>query len=148
MKKFIFSAFLMALMIAGAQAQSSGAAKACCSKGGSANAAACESKVASVSATDQEAYAMAAAKLASTDASIETRTSATDGQVSYVRKTSQPDGSVSFVDVTYDATTQSFVEKTIEAKPTSAKAAKACCAGKTGGSKSCCSGAKASAPVQ
>jgi len=122
MKKVLFSLFLFSAMAVGVQAQSSSCAKACAAKPAGA---ACESKSAEASA--------AAAKLASTDATIETKTCPGTTAVCYVRKVSEKNGSVSYVDVTYDASTNTFVNvspmKTSEAGCSkSASGSKACCA--------------------
>ena len=67
----------------------------------------CEGKSASVATTGGSD---AAAKLASMDSSIETKTCPVTGTVSYVRKeTCAGSGTVSYVDVNYDAATNTFV---------------------------------------
>lgn len=146
MKKFIFSLFFFSLMAAGLQAQKSSCAKSCSKS--AATAAACQSK--SPAAASVETTNAAAAKLASMDASIEAKKCPVTGNVSYVQKVSSKKGEVSYVDVTYDASTNSFVNvapsKTeaagmgagcSSAKGASAKG-KACCASGASASKSCC----------
>jgi hypothetical protein len=145
MKKVLFSLFLFSAMAVGVQAQSSSCSKACTAKpAGSA----CEMK--SASSADANA---AAAKLASTDSSIEAKTCPGTSAVCYVRKVSEKNGKVSYVDVSYDATTNTFVNvspvkgnKEASCAPTSTSASgKGCCApGATSvsGSKTpaCCAG--------
>ncbi|HOY06670.1 MAG TPA: hypothetical protein PLO67_14780 [Saprospiraceae bacterium] len=122
MKKAIFFfAFIFALGMASANAQS------CC-----AGKTACASKM---------------SKAASSDASIEKRM-ADDGTVSYVRKEADAQGNVRFVSVQYDETANAFVNVAPKTATASDKAdmtkkscsaattGKACCAGKTAG-KSC-----------
>ena len=124
MKKVLFSLFLFSAMAVGVQAQNAACAKSCAAKPAGST---CDSKSASTDA--------AAAKLASTDATIETKTCPGTNAVCYVRKVSETNGSVSYVDVTYDATTNTFVnvspmKSTKETSCTgkSASGAKACCA--------------------
>lgn len=144
MKKVLFSIFLFSALALGVQAQKSSCtnSKSCTAK----PAAACESK-STTSATGVNGDA--AAKLASMDATIEAKTCPVTGTVSYVRKETSTNGTVSYVDVSYDATTNSFVNvapSTMQghegcgAKGTSASG-KSCCAGgakSTSGTKSCC----------
>jgi len=125
MKKVLFSLFLFSAMAVGVQAQNAACAKSCAAKPAGAT---CDSK----SATSANA---AAAKLASTDATIETKTCPGTNEVCYVRKVSETNGTVSYVDVTYDATTNTFVnvspmKSTKEAgcSGKNASGAKACCA--------------------
>lgn len=127
MKKGVFLfAFLFALGIAAADAQS------------------CQGKAASAS----KACCMKADKAAAADASIEKRMS-DDGTVAYVRKESDAQGNVKFVSVKYDETSDAFVNvapKTVSANATSgmtkkscaAGASKACCAKGASAEKSCC----------
>lgn len=143
MKKVLFSIILFSALALGAQAQKSSctSSKSCTAK----PAAACEGKSASTTSVNGDA----AAKLASLDATIETKTCPVTGTVSYVRKETSSNGTVSYVDVNYDAATNSFVNvapSTMQghegcgAKATSTSG-KSCCAGKassTSGSKSCC----------
>src|SRR5688572_13884429 len=106
MKKILFSLCFFSFMIVGAQAQKAACSKTC-TKGSAANAAACQAKAPSV-ATAQTGEA--AARMASLDATIETRTDPSTGTVSYVRKeTCAHSGSVSYVDVNFDASTNTFV---------------------------------------
>jgi hypothetical protein len=155
MKKVLFSFFLFSVMAVGVQAQKSACSKSCAAKPAS-GVSTCEGKSTSVATTNSND---AAAKLASMDASIETKTCPVTGTVSYVRKeTSAGNGSVSYVDVNYDATTNTFVNvspmkmeggKECGTKGT-ATSGKSCCAGKSAatstsgsGSKSCCAGKSA-----
>lgn len=138
MKKVLFSFVVMSLMAVGAQAQKSSCSKTCTAK----------PAAAAVNCSSESSTA-AAAKLASMDASIESRTCPVSGTVSYVRKETGKNGAVSFVDVSYDASTNTFVN----VSPVKAEAAKAscgtsatsasgksCCATKASASKSCCAG--------
>lgn len=102
MKKVLFSLFLFSAMAVGVQAQSSSCAKSCKAKPAGTTAS-CDSKSSSADAN------AAAAKLASTDASIEAKTCPVSGTVSYTKKVSEKNGSVSYVDVSYDAASNSFV---------------------------------------
>ena len=115
MKKVLFSLFLFSVMAVGVQAQKS-------------------ASVATTGGSD------AAAKLASMDSSIETKTCPVTGTVSYVRKeTCAGSGTVSYVDVNYDAATNTFVNVSPmkmeggkdSATSTSGSNGKSCCAGKT-----------------
>ncbi len=143
MKRFLFSALFLSLMVVGAQAQSS----ACCKKGASKDASAksCDGK--STSSTAEVSTTEAAAKLAATDKSIESKTCPVSGKVSYSKMETSKKGEVTYVDVNYDAETNTFVNasamKMTDSKDCSSKSAdaKACCAGKTADSKSkaCCS---------
>ncbi len=152
MKKVLFSFFLFSVMAVGVQAQKSACSKSCTAKP-AAGVSSCEGKSASVATAGGSD---AAAKLASMDASIETKSCPVTGTVSYVRKeTCGHSGTVSYVDVNYDATTNTFVNvspmkmegnKDCGSKGTSANG-KSCCAGKsaatsTSGStgQSCCAG--------
>ena len=137
MKKVLFSIFFFSLMVVGAQAQKSACSKSCTAKPASASVSSCH---------DSNA---AAAKLASTDPTIETRTCPVSGTVSYVRKqTASANGAVSYVDVNYDAASNSFVNVSpvkmeggagCAPKATSANA-KGCCSATAAASKSCCAG--------
>lgn len=143
MKKVIFSLFFCSFLVVGANAQKSGCSKSCTK-----SAAACTVKA--PSAADAESNA-AAVKLASMDASIETRTDAATGAVTYVRKeTCAHSGVVSYTDVTYDAASNTFVNVSpihmegaaggCQGKATSASAAKSCHGGSATAGKSCCGG--------
>lgn len=147
MKKFLFSLCFFSFMIVGAQAQKASCGKPC-TKSTTASASSCHDKAPSAASTTSGANLDAAAKLASMDASIETRTDPATGNVSYVRKeTCSHSGSVSYVDVSYDATTNTFVNvspsKTMGSgcgtKATSASG-KACCTSGAAMGKSCCAG--------
>ena len=137
MKKVLFSVFFFSLMVVGAQAQKSACAKSCAAKPSSASVSAC---------SDSNA---AAAKLASMDPTIETRTCPASGKVSYVRKQASTDnGAVSYVDVSYDATSNSFVNVSpmkmeggagCAPKATSASG-KSDCSSKSASGKACCAG--------
>ncbi len=107
MKKFIFSFFFFSLMIVGAQAQSKAACAKTCTKS---EAAACKSQAPSTAMTSDVDYNASAAKLAANDPTIVTNTCPVTGAVSYTRKeTNVANGQVSSVDVSYDASTNSFV---------------------------------------
>lgn len=137
MKKVLFSIFLFSALALGVQAQKSSctSSKSCTAK----PAAACESKSAT-SATGVNGDA--AAKLASMDATIESKTCPVTGTVSYVRKETSTTGTVSYVDVSYDAATNSFVN----VAPSTMGAHEGCGAKTTSGSgKSCCAGGSAKA---
>lgn len=161
MKKVIFSIFFFSLMVVGVQAQKSSCSKSsCAAKPAAAMNSSCgEPKTASTaSATDVNA---AAAKLASMDPSIEARTCPVSGTVSYVRKENGAKvGEVTYVDLTYDATTNSFVNvspvKMGGANSCGAKGASGsgagCCAGKatstsSSANKACCAGKSKTAAV-
>jgi hypothetical protein len=154
MKKFIFSLFFFSMMIVSAQAQKTSCAKTCTKS--SAASAACKSQApgaASVSTADLNAEM---AKVASMDASIETRKDPATGNVSYVRKeTCSHSGKVSYVDLSYDASAGSFVNVSpmkMEGKSAgsgcSSKATsvngKACCSKGVADGKACCAGKAAS----
>ena len=103
-----------------------------CSKAAQAS---CHGKSASVVATDGSADA--AAKLASLDESIESRTCEKSGSVSYVRKVvDNQTGSVSYTDVQYDSELGKFVNVSPSMKSAGCcskmKSASGCCAGKGG----------------
>lgn len=141
MKKVLFSLFVFSAMAVGVQAQSSSCAKSCAAKPAGAT---CESK--SASTADANA---AAAKLASMDATIETKTCPGTNNICYVRKVSEKNGSVSYVDVTYDASTNTFVNvspsKGHDKAPGCAPSAvstgnKSACSASGSKTQSCCSG--------
>ncbi len=145
MKKFIFSCLFFSLLAFGAQAQ-----HACCKAGSKS----CEAKApssASASVVSPENSA-AAAKVAASDETIETRTDPITGNVSYVRQVSAENSAeASFVSVSFDPVTNSFVNVSPmsmeEGHNSSMKSSngKSCCSmGNTSG-KSCCSGKTASA---
>jgi hypothetical protein len=120
MKKAIFFfAFIFALGMASANAQS------CC-----AGKSACANKM---------------SKAASADASIEKRM-ADDGTVSYVRKEADAQGNVRFVSVQFDETSNAFVNaapKTATASDKADMTKKSCTAGEAGSGKACCAGKSA-----
>jgi len=136
-------------MVVGAQAQKASCTKTC-TKSSAASAACHEKAPSAASVTTGTGNSVAAAKLASMDASIETRTDPATGNVSYVRKeTCSHSGTVSYVDVSYDATTNSFVN--VSPVKTSGSATgcgskatttsgKACCTSGAAMGKSCCAG--------
>jgi hypothetical protein len=120
----LFFALLVGLGLTSLQAQT-------CVK----SASACSKKSASV-ATGGKAHCAgsveAAAKLASLDESIETRTCEKTGSVSYVRKETNPEtGAVIFTSVEYNSEMGKFVN-------VSPSEGKACCKGAKAAS--CCSG--------
>jgi hypothetical protein len=147
MKRILFSLLLVSAFAAGAQAQSKAScAKSCAAKAASASS--CHSKVAGMTAVSAE-DAAAAAKLASLDATIESRKDETTGAVCYVRKeTCSHSGSVSYVALNYDAATNTFVNVSPtavnetkaagcgSAKATSASVKSCCVAGSA--NKACC----------
>lgn len=144
MKQVLFTFFFFSVMAVGLQAQSSSCSKTCAAKPASAGVS-CDSKGA---ATTTASATEAAAKLASMDASIESKTCPVSGKVSYVRKETDKKGTVSLVDVSYDAATNSFVNaspmkmeggQNCGTKASSAKG-KNCCAGTTASGKACCAG--------
>lgn len=146
MKKILFSLCFFSFMIVGAQAQKASCAKPCTKS--TAASASCHEKAPSAASATSGANLDAAAKLASMDASIETRTDPATGNVSYVRKeTCSHSGSVSYVDVSYDASTNTFVNVSpakamgsgCSTKATSASG-KACCTNGAAMGKSCCAG--------
>jgi len=135
MKKILFSLSLLVFLAFGAQAQ-----HACCSKS-AAGKSSCEAKVATTTPIPAE-YQTAAAKVASLDATIESRTNPVTGEVTYVRKeTASHNGEVSFVALNFDPATSTFVNVSptqVAAKENtqgcgssakSASATKSCCAG-------------------
>ena len=136
MKRFtLFLALLVGVGMGSVQAQK-------CSK---AQKAAC-AKSASVSKVN-DGSADAAAKLASLDDTIESRTCEKSGSVSYVRKVVDNEtGTVSFKDVQYDSELGKFVNVSPSMKgccSAKMKSASGCCAGKKGAVKS----AEAAAPA-
>lgn len=146
MKRFLFSTLFFSLMLVGAQAQSSNCSKKCTSKQASSKS--CQGKSASATADAGTATIEAAAKLASMDESIESKTCPVSGKVSYSKKETSANGEVSYVDVNYDAETNTFVNaspmKVEETKACSGKKAKGCCSSKSAksasaDSKGCCS---------
>lgn len=153
MKKVLFSIFFFAVLIAGASAQKADCSKPCGSK--SASAASCQAKAGATTSTASADEAAAAAKLASMDKTIESRTCPVSGTVSYFRKEAQPGGGVKQVDLQYDATSNTFVnvapstmkgQEGCGSASKSASSSKSCCAGKatnasaSGKSAGCCSG--------
>ncbi len=151
MKRIFFSFMLLAAFAVGAQAQSSGCAKSCTGK----SAAACQTKVAGTSTTIGSDHAMAAAKIASLDPTIEPRKNQETGEVSYVRKETNPhDGTVSYAALNFDATTSTFVNvgpSKMEAPAgcsshATTTSGKSCCAAGAA-SKSCCAGKTKSASL-
>lgn len=144
MKRFLFSTLFFSLMVVGVQAQST----SCCSKSKTASSKSCESK--NTSTTAEVSTVEAAAKLASMDESIETKTCPVSGKVSYTKKETSAKGEVSYVDVNYDAETNTFVNASPmkmdqSKKECSGKDAKACCSSKSASAsaKGCCSGKSA-----
>lgn len=109
-------------------------------------------KATKTAALENNADALAAAKFAANDDTIESRTCATSGTVSYYKKTVGEGGDVSYAPVTFDMDTKSFVMAA--AAPAAAKgcskAAKGCSKAEKAAcsktEKKCCSkkGAKAS----
>ena len=124
----VFALLLGFGMMSSVQAQScQKSASACCKKSAS---------TASADKAMAPGTVEAAAKLASLDASIETRTCDKSGSVSYVRKVKdETTGAVTYADVAYDQELGQFVN-------VSPKTAKACCAKAV--SSGCCAGKKSS----
>lgn len=153
MKKVLFSLFFFSLMIAGASAQKADCSKTCGSK---ATTSSCQAKASSTAAVNTDE---AAAKLASMDKTIESRTCPVSGTVSYFRKEKLADGTVKQVDLTYDASVNAFVNVSptqvaghngcsAEKGKAAATNGKSCCASGTakaasGKAGSCCTGGKA-----
>ena len=134
MKKVLFPFFFFSLMVVGAQAQKSSCAKSCAAKPASASVS-CDSKKSSTASMDASETSMAAAKLASMDQTIETRTCPVSGTVSYVRKENGQNGTAKFVDVSYDASTNTFVN----VSPVKGEGAANCSPGaKSASGKACC----------
>ena len=143
MKKVLFSLFFFSFLVLGANAQKASCSKTC-TKGSSASA--CSAKAPGAAASSDTQTTAAASKLASLDASIETRTDVATGNVTYVRKeTCAHSGTVSYSDVNYDATSNTFVNvspmkmeegtKTGKSCSSGAATGKSCCAGKAGATK-------------
>jgi len=123
----VLFALLLGIGMSTVQAQNCQKTSACCKKSGS---------VATTSTTQKAGSSEAAAKLASIDETIETRTCEKSGTVSYVRKVVNGEtGAVTFADVTYDSDLGQFVN----VSPTMAKS---CCTQKAGSA--CCTGKKGS----
>lgn len=154
MKKILFSLFFFSVMVIGVQAQKSSCAKSCTAKPAAA-AASCHSNsaaTASVNPAECTAPSSAAAKLAASDPTIETIT-CPDGTVCYKRKvTDASTGQAAYVSLSYDASTNTFVNvapSTMEGgschgKATgSATAVKSSCTPASG--KACCAGKAKSA---
>lgn len=151
MKKVLFSIFFFSLLAIGAQAQKSSCAKSCAAKPASASASCGSKSSSSVATLNSMETTTAAAKLASMDPTIESRTCPVSGTVSYVRKeTSGNSQKVSYVDVSYDASSNTFVNMSPSkmegghegcgtAKAASASG-KGCCAGTAAAGKACCAG--------
>lgn len=155
MKKIIFSLFFLSMMVVGAQAQKASCAKSCTKS--AATSAHCQEKAPSAASTASFNNSDAAMKVASMDASIESRKDAATGNTYYVRKeTCAHSGTVSYVDVAFDANTNTFVNVSpvkaagsaggsgCGSKATSASG-KACCATGASAGKSCCAGKGAAA---
>ena len=125
----LFFALLVGLGLTSLQAQT-------CSK----SASACSKKSASMTASEKAhcaGSAEAAAKMASLDATIETRTDEKTGAVTYVRKEVNPEtGAATFTSIEYNSELGKFVN-------CSPKEGKACCKGAD--AKKCCSGKGAKA---
>lgn len=139
-------------MIVGAQAQSKACSKTCTKS----EAAACKAQAPSTAMTSEVDYNASAAKLAANDPTIETKTCPVTGTVSYVRKeTNVHSGKVSLVDVSYDASTNSFVNvspvkaegsgSSCGSKGTAVSATKSGCSSGSAQGKSCCAGKGAAA---
>lgn len=154
MKKVLFSIFFFSLMVVGVQAQKSSCSKSSCTaKPAAAMNTSCGDQKSASTASSADVNA-AAAKLASTDPTIESRTCPVSGTVSYVRKEQGATASeFTYVDLSYDPSTNSFVNVSpvkmngasgCGAKGTSTSGA-GCCAGKatstsSSANKSCCAG--------
>lgn len=120
------------------------------------NPAACK-KGTKMTSVDAKETNEAAVKLASLDESIETRTCATSGKVSFVRKdVCAASGKVSYTDVEYCTKSAKFVNVSPSAKASCTKKAAASCGAAKGASakqvsaegtakKGCCGGANAAA---
>src|SRR5688572_15061677 len=108
MKKIIFSLFFFSLFIVAAEAQKSTCSKPCTKSGVAASS--CQTKAPSVATANFQDNSDAAAKLASLDATIESKKDPLTGNVSYVKKeTCAHSGKVSYVNVSYDANSNTFV---------------------------------------
>ena len=134
MKKIIFSILVFSACALAVQAQSSGCAKSCAAKSAS-----CHSKVAAVNNYVPAEHQAAAAKLASTQRTIEERKS--ENGVAYVRRVNEG-GTVIDTDVTYDAVNNQFVNVSPSDVSTAAPAA-GCGPAKATAAKSGCSSAAA-----
>ncbi len=144
MKKVLFSLSLLLCLALGAQAQHAGCSKACTDKSKSS----CEVKVATATPIPSE-YQTAAAKVASLDATIVSRTNPETAEVTYYRKEAAAhSGEVSYVALNFDPATSTFVNVSpsqVAAKENtqgcgsskSASASKSCCAAGAS-TKSCC----------
>lgn len=141
MKKILFVFSLFLALGLNVQAQSSKCAKSCAAKSGSA-ASGCHASASVAHLAVPSEYQMAAAKMASLDASIEPRTDATTGEIKYVRKESCHSGSVSYVNLNFDPSTSTFVNvgpSQMAATPAATNST-GCGAAKAAGGKSCCAG--------
>ena len=147
MKKILFSLSLLLCLTLGVQAQHSDCSKACTAKAG--NKASCEVKVADAQTSIPAEYQMAAAKMASLDANIESRTNPLTGEVSYVRKQTCPhDGAVSFVALNFDPASSTFVNVSPSQMATGSNNTQSCGASKgtaTSGKSCCAAGASTKA---
>ena len=138
MKKVLFSVFFFSMLVAGAQAQKSTCSKSSCTaKPAAAMGTSCGDHNGSAASANTAEYHAAAAKLASTDPTIEAKTNPVNGEVCYVRKTAgTAKGEFTYVDLTYDATSNAFVNVSpMKMEGCSGKAAsggKSCCAGPAG----------------
>lgn len=133
-------------MVVGVQAQSKAACAKTCTKS---EAAACKSKATSTAMTSDVDYNASAAKLAANDPTIITKTCPVTGTVSYTRKeTNAANGQVSLVDVSYDASTNTFVNVSpvkaegagCGSKATTVSGNKSGCSSSAAKGKSCCAG--------
>ena len=134
MKKVLFSVFFFSLMVVGVQAQKSSCSKSSCTaKPAAAMNSSCGSHQNGTAASANSAeYHAAAAKLASTDPTIETKTNPVNGEVCYVRKLNgATTGEATYVDLTYDATSNTFVN-------VSPVKLEGCAKSASGSGKSCC----------
>jgi len=142
MKKVLFTFFFFSLLVVGAQAQKASCSKTCTKS----EAAACAAKAPSAAMTSScHDNSAAAAKVDAMDESIESRIDPATGFTYYVRKeTSAHTGDASYVNVTFDPTTNSFVNApagdAVKATTTGHKS----CSGATSG-KSCCTAKGAAA---
>ncbi len=99
-----------------------------------------QAKATKTAALQNNAAAMAAAKFAANDETIESRTCSKSGRVSYYKKSVGEGGEVSYAPVSFDMAKKAFVMADATASAGCSKGAKACC---KGGAKSCSKGAKA-----
>lgn len=139
MKKVLFSVFFFSLMVVGVQAQKSTCSKtSCTAKPAAAMSSSCGSHQNGTAASANSAeYHAAAAKLASTDPTIETRTNPVNGEACYVRKVNgSKEGEFTYVDLSYDATSNTFVNvspvKMEGCSKSASGSGKSCCAGPAG----------------